>query len=83
MWAMRQPLNSVLAKVFQRLHYLFDMNLAFVRWYTVYPRSLRHIEEMMAERDVSVGRSIVRRRIDGPSSACWCSKRLYVGASGQ
>jgi putative transposase len=32
-----------------------------VRWYVAYPRSLRHLEEIMAERGVSVDQSTVLR----------------------
>lgn len=32
-----------------------------VRWYLAYPLSLRHLEEMMAERGVSVDHATVHR----------------------
>jgi transposase-like protein len=32
-----------------------------VRWYAAYPLSLRHIEEMMAQRGVSVDHATVHR----------------------
>jgi transposase-like protein len=47
--------------VLKRLHYPLDVILTCVRWYVAYPLSLRHLEEMMAERGVSVDRSTVHR----------------------
>ncbi|KVE39943.1 IS6 family transposase [Burkholderia sp. TSV86] len=58
---MNQALNSMLAKVFRRLHYPIDVILVCVRWYVAYPLSLRHLEQMMAERGVSVDHSTVHR----------------------
>ncbi|WP_175908193.1 IS6 family transposase [Burkholderia seminalis] len=52
-------LSPALAKVFKRLHYPFDVMLLCVRWYVAYPLSLRHLEEMMAERGLSVDHSTV------------------------
>ncbi|UXU86190.1 IS6 family transposase [Burkholderia sp. S-53] len=51
----------MLKQLFQRLHYPFDVILLCVRWYVAYPLSLRHLEEMMAERGVSVDHSTVYR----------------------
>ncbi|OYD60521.1 UNVERIFIED_ORG: transposase-like protein [Burkholderia sp. CF145] len=48
-------------KVLKRLHYPLDVMLTCVRWYVAYPLSLRNLEEMMAERGVSVDHSIVHR----------------------
>jgi putative transposase len=50
-----------LAKVLKRLHYPLDVILRCVRWYVAYPLSLRHLEEMMAERGTSVDHSTVHR----------------------
>jgi hypothetical protein len=47
-------LNSAVAQVLKRLHYPLDVILTCVRWYVAYPLSLRHLEDMMAERGVSV-----------------------------
>jgi putative transposase len=58
---MRQTLNPVVAKVLKRLHYPLDVILLCVRWYSAYPLSLRHLEEMMAERGISVDHSTVHR----------------------
>jgi transposase-like protein len=52
---------EALHKVIRRLHYPIEVMLVCVRWYAAYPLSLRHIEEMMAERDVSVDHATVHR----------------------
>jgi transposase-like protein len=54
-------LNAGMDKVLKRLHYPLDVMLTCVRWYVAYPLSLRHLEEMMAERGVSVDHSTVHR----------------------
>ncbi|MFL9928864.1 IS6 family transposase [Paraburkholderia sp. RL18-103-BIB-C] len=54
-------LNSAWARVLKRLHYPLDVILTCVRWYVAYPLSLRHSEEMMAERGISVDHSTVHR----------------------
>jgi transposase-like protein len=54
-------LNPGLARVLKRLHYPRDVILTGVRWYVAYPLSLRHLEEMMAERGISVDHSTVHR----------------------
>ncbi|MFP3616103.1 IS6 family transposase, partial [Paraburkholderia sp. SIMBA_050] len=56
-----KTLNPALAKVLKRLHYPLEVILTCVRWYVAYPLSLRHLEEMMAERGTSVDHSTVRR----------------------
>ena len=54
-------LNPTLARVLKRLHYPLDVILTCVRWYVAYPLSLRNLEEMMAERGISVDHSTVHR----------------------
>jgi transposase-like protein len=54
-------LNAGMDKVLKRLHYPLDVMLTCVRWYVAYPLSLRNLEEMMAERGVSVDHSTVHR----------------------
>src|SRR6202000_1243936 len=54
-------MNEALRKVIKRLHYPLGVMLTCVRWYVAYPLSLRHIEEMMAERGVSVDHATVHR----------------------
>jgi len=81
---MRQTLNPVVAKVLKRLHYPLDVILLCVRWYCAYPLSLRNLEEMMAERGISVDHSTVHRwaikLLPVLEKAFWRSKRK-VGRS--
>jgi transposase-like protein len=58
---MDETVNSEIAKVLKRLHYPLEVMLTCVRWYVAYPLSLRHLEQMMAERGVSVDHSTVHR----------------------
>jgi transposase-like protein len=52
---------DALRKVIKRMDYPFEVMLPCVRWYAAYPLSLRHVEEMMAERGVFVDHSTVSR----------------------
>ncbi|MGO4156986.1 IS6 family transposase [Cupriavidus sp. YAF13] len=54
-------MNPEVAKVLKRLHNPLEVMLTCVRWYVAYPLSLRHLEEMMAERGLSVYHSTVHR----------------------
>ncbi|MGF6413596.1 IS6 family transposase [Paraburkholderia sp. MM5482-R1] len=56
-----KTMNPAVARVLKRLHYPLDVILTCVRWYVAYPLSLRHLEDMMAERGVSVDHSTVHR----------------------
>src|ERR1700761_3198073 len=56
-----KTLNPAVARVLKRLHYPLDVILTCVRWYVAYPLSLRHLEDMMAERGVCVDHSTVHR----------------------
>ena len=51
------------------MHFPLEIMLVCVRWYAAYPLSLRHLEEMMAERGVLVGHTTVHR---------WALKMLPV-----
>ena len=62
-------LNQTVARVLKRLHYPLDVMLTYVRWYVAYPLSLRHLEEIMSERGISVDHSTVHR---------WAMKLLPV-----
>jgi putative transposase len=53
--------NATVSKALKRLHYPLDIMLTCVRWYVAYPLSLRHLEEMMSGRAVSVDHSTVHR----------------------
>lgn len=50
-----------MAHVLKRLHYPLEVILTCVRWYVADPLSLRHLEEMMAERGIAVDHSTVHR----------------------
>ena len=52
---------AALSKVIKRMHYPLGVMLTCVRWYVAYPLSLRDLEEMMAERGVSVDHATVHR----------------------
>src|SRR6202012_4120333 len=52
---------EALRKVIKRMHYPLEVMLTCVRWYVAYPLSLRHIEEVMAERGVTVDHATVHR----------------------
>ena len=71
-------MNEALRQVLKRLHYPVQIMLVCVRWYVAYPLSLRHLEEMMAERGVL---STIRPFIAGRSGCCRCWRRCVVGAS--
>jgi len=47
--------------LFKRLHYPVDVIAQCVRWYLAYALSLRNLEEMMAERGISVDHSTLHR----------------------
>ena len=69
---------EALRKVIKRMHYPLEVMLTSVRWNAAYPLSLRHIEEMMAERGVAVDHATVHR---WPSKSCRCSLRCFAGAN--
>ena len=58
---------QALHKVIKRMRYPLEVMLTCVRWYAAYPLSLRHIEEMMAERGLAVDHATVHR---------WAIKRV-------
>ena len=68
----RTKMTEALRRVLQRMHYPLEVMLVCVRWYVAYPLSLRHLEEMMAERGVVVDRSTIHR---------WAIKMLPVLAA--
>ncbi|MGF6292614.1 hypothetical protein QFZ98_004475 [Paraburkholderia youngii] len=67
---MTEKRSPGVAKVLKRLHYPLDVMLLCVRWYVAYPLSLRHLEQMMAERgiavDHSIGSSLGTQTVPGP-----------------
>src|SRR5882672_7765149 len=56
-----KTLDPGVARALKRLHYPLEVILTCVRWYVAYPLSLRHLEEMMAERGIAVDHSTVHR----------------------
>jgi transposase-like protein len=75
---MKQTMNPAVAKVLKRLHFPLDDILLCVRWYSAYPLSLRHLEEMMAERGILL---ITRPYTAGRSSCCQSWRRRSRGLS--
>ena len=77
-----QLANSTLLRVIKRLHFPLEVMLVRVRWYGAYPLSLRHLEDMMAERGVFVDHSTVRRwawKILPVLAAVCCTRNRLVG----
>ena len=62
-------INAALRRVLKRMHFALEIMMTCVRWYAAYPLSFRHLEEMMAERGVSVDHATVHR---------WAVKMLPV-----
>ncbi|MDE8559235.1 IS6 family transposase [Pantoea vagans] len=52
---------SLIQKSFKRLHYPANIIAQCVRWYLAYSLSLRNLEEMMAERGITVDHSTLHR----------------------
>ena len=78
------PMVDALRKVIRRVHYPLQVMLVCVRWYAAYPLSLRHIEEMMAERGVSVDHATVHRwavKILPVLAAVFRRRRRLAGSS--
>jgi len=75
---------ETLRKVIKRMHYPLEVMLTCVRWYAAYPLSLRHIEEMMAERGVCVDHATVHRwaiKILPVLAAAFRRRKRLVGMS--
>ena len=73
-----------LRKVLKRLHYLLEFMLVCARWFVAYPRSLRHIEEIMQARGVFVDRGTVHRwalKILPIFALVFCRRKRPEGAS--
>ena len=93
----RTKMSEVLRGVLQRMHYPLEVMLVCVRWYVAYPLSLRHLEEMMAERGVAVDHSTIHRwaiktlpvlaavcrRRKRPVGRSWRMDETYVKVGGQ
>ena len=88
---------EALRKVIKRMHYPLEVMLTCVPWYAAYPLSLRHIEEMMAERGVVVDHATVHRwaikilpvlaavfrRRKRPVGTSWRMDETYIKVAGQ
>jgi transposase-like protein len=75
---------EALRGVIKRMHYPLEVMLTCVRWYVAYPLSLRHIEEMMAERGVFVDHATVHRwalKMLPALTAAFRSRKRSVGKS--
>ena len=93
----QKPMNETLRRVFKRLHCPIEVILVCVRWYVAYPLSLRHLEEMMAERGVVVDHSAIHRwaikmlpalaaicrRRKRPVGTSWRMDETYIKVAGQ
>lgn len=66
-------------KVFKGRHFQGELILLCVRWYLAYGLSLRNLEEMIAERSVSVDHSTIHRWSCVTRRCCW---QLSMPASG-
>ncbi len=94
---MDNGMNPALRLVLMRLHYPLDAMLLCVRWYVACPLSLCNLEEMMAERGLSVDHSTVHRwalkllpvleklfrRHKRPVDKIWRMDETYIKINGQ
>jgi len=92
-----ESMIAALSKVIKRMHYPLGVMLTCVRWYVAYPLSLRHLEEMMAERGVFVDHATVHRwaikivpvlatvfrRRKRPVGKSWRMDETYIKVHGQ
>jgi transposase-like protein len=90
-------MNSALSRVIKRMHYPLEVMLICVRWYAAYRLSLRHVDEMMAERGVQVDHTTIHfwavkilpvlasvfRRPKRPVGASWRVDETYIRVGGQ
>ena len=88
---------EALRTVIKRMHYPLEVMLVCVRWYSAYPLSFRHIEEMMAERGVLVDHATVHRwaikilpvlaavfrRRKRPVGTSWRMDETYIKVAGR
>lgn len=79
-----QLANSTLRGVIKRLHFLLEIMLMCVCWYAAFPLRFRNLEQMIAERGVSVDHATVHRWALKmlPVLACvFWRRKLAVGSS--
>jgi putative transposase len=95
--ATTSSMSAALRQVIKRRHFPIEIMLTCVRWYVAYPLSLRHIEEMMAERGLPVDHATIHRwsikmlpvlsavfRLrKHPVGSSWRMDETYIRVSGQ
>lgn len=54
-----------MVRVLARQHYPVDVILRRARWYVAHPLGLRHLEEMVEERDIPIDHSPVHHWVIG------------------
>ena len=82
--AITPSMNEQLRQVIKRRHYPLEIMLTCVRWYVAYLLSLRHIEEMMAERGVPVDHATIHRwslKMLPVLAAAFSTRKRTVGSS--
>ena len=82
--ATTSSMSEALRAVIKRRHFPIEIMLTCVRWYVAYPLSLRHIEEMMAERGVPVDHATIHRwsiKLIPVLAAVFKTRKLSVGSS--
>ena len=81
---------------FKGMRFPTDVILVCVRWYVAYPLSYPHLEEMMAERGVTVDHASINRwairllpliekmarKHKCPVGASWCMDETYIKVKG-
>jgi putative transposase len=73
-----KTLDPGVACVLKRLHYPLEVILTRVRWYVAYPLSLRHLDEMMAERGIAVDHAPKEVPLGDSTVHRWAIKLLPV-----
>ena len=77
-------MNEALRTILKRLRYPIEVMLVCVRWYAVYPLSLRQIEQMMVERGVVVDHATIHRwsiKMMAAFAVTFCRRKRPVGSS--
>lgn len=57
--------DPAVVRVLARQHYPVDVILRRARWYVAHPLGLRHLEEMVEERDIPIDHSPVHHWVIG------------------
>lgn len=64
---------------FKWRHFQGDVILWAVRWYCRYPISYRDLEEMLAERGISVDHTTIYRWVQGRVRQCGVNSGVAIG----